>query len=374
MDDPARIAVLLPVREVLSKRKSGAVALSLRDFTRFSRFRSETVILGTAPCDFDDVPFQQLAGWRRWHLRDRVAYARAAALFAKERGVALVEVQNRPTILTGLRRLLPETKLALFLHNDPQEMAGTRGARDRRRVLAAADAIYCVSEFVRGRFLEGLGGDSGKVHVVPNGLEIDAIQRLAKEKIIAFVGRIVRDKGVVELVQAFALAAPRLPDWRLAIAGEDKNGLLARELRGEIAALGERLTLLGQIRHDEAMALFARAEIAATPALWREPFGRTTLEAMAAGCAVVSSASGGSGEILADCGVVVEKVRPDALAEALVVLAQDDQRRADLQRRGAARAASRFDIRAAAARLDALREALLVGAPAARRPSLGLHG
>jgi UDP-glucose:(glucosyl)LPS alpha-1,2-glucosyltransferase len=359
----ARIVVVLPVREVLSQRKSGAVALSLRDFTAFSRFAAETVIVGAFPCDLDRVPFHQLVGWRRWHLRDRVAYARAAAAFAKQAGAALIEVQNRPTILTMMRKLLPDAKLALFLHNDPQEMEGTGSPAARRRILAAADAVYCVSAFVRGRFLEGLSAGADKVGVVPNGLDMTKIPRRPKEKIVAFAGRIVAEKGVVELIRAFALAAPQMPEWRLVIAGEDKRGLLgAGGLRREIAALGERALLLGSIGHAETLTLFARAEIAAAPALWREPFGRTTLEAMAAGCAVVSSGSGGSGEVLGDCGLIVDPVTPGALADALILLAGDEARRRDLQARAAARAAAFFDIRASAARLDDLRTALLVDA------------
>jgi glycosyltransferase involved in cell wall biosynthesis len=261
-----------------------------------------------------------------------------------------------------LRKLLPETKLALFLHNDPQEMEGTQTSRERRRVLAAADAVYCNSEFVRGRFLDGLGAPSDKVHVVSYGLDLSRLPALAKEKIVAFAGRIVRDKGIVELIRGFALAAAQMPDWRLVVAGEDRSGLLGGgELKADIAALGDRLTLLGHVDHAGATALFARAEIAATPAIWREPFGRTTLEAMAAGCAVVSSGSGGSGEILGDCGLIIDPVSPEALAEALILLARNDDRRADLSRRGAARASSLFDIRAASARLDAIRERLLGG-------------
>jgi len=301
-----------------------------------------------------------LTGWRRWYLRDRLAYTRAAAAFVKDEGVALVEAQNRPTILTGLRKLLPKTKLALYLHNDPQEMEGTDSLKARRRVLAEADAINCVSAFVRARFLEGLEDAAGKIHVLHFGLDMAQIPKAPKEKIVAFCGRIVREKGVVELIQAFALAAPRMPDWRLVIAGEDRRGLLrGAALMPDIAALGDRLELLGHVDHQQAMALFARAEIAATPAVWREPFGRTTMEAMAAGCAVVSSGSGGSREILGDCGEIIDPVTPQAIAAALIRLAEDGACRRDLQARGAARAAAQFDIRAAAARLDAVRDKIL---------------
>jgi UDP-glucose:(glucosyl)LPS alpha-1,2-glucosyltransferase len=358
--ESARIAVLLPVRERLSKRRSGAVALSMRDFTAFSRHRAHTIILGAVPCDIEDVPFRQLTDWRRWYLRDRVAYTRAAAVLAREQNIALIEVQNRPTILTGLRKLLPHTKITLHLHNDPQDIEGTKSASARRRVLAEADAVYCVSQFVRSRFLEDVEDEAGKVQVIYYGLDVAQVPKAAKERIIAFAGRIVREKGVVELIKAFAMAAAHIPDWRLVVVGEDRSDLLGGpELKRDIAALGGRLIRRGHADHDWTMGLFARAEIAATPAVWREPFGRTTMEALAAGCAVVSSGSGGSAEILGGCAEIVNPVTSLGLAEALIRLAQDPGRRRDLQRRGAARAATEFDIRSAAARLDAARERAL---------------
>jgi glycosyltransferase involved in cell wall biosynthesis len=357
---PIRIVVLLPVREKLSKRQSGAVALSLRDFVAFSRRREQMVILGSFPCDIDDVPFRQLTNWRRWFLRDRLAYTRAAAEFARREGVALVEVENRPTILTGLRKLLPDAKLALYLHNDPHDMEGTRTAIQRRRVLSDADAIFCVSNFIRSKFLDGVDDDNGKVQLLYYGFDASLVPKAAKEKMIVFAGRIVPEKGVLELIRAFARAGAALKDWRLVLAGEDKKGLLSRlEIKSEMASLGDRLACVGHIDHAGTLSLFARAEIAATPALWPEPLGRTNMEAMAAGCAVISSGSGGSAELLDNCGLIVDPTNTAAFAEALVLLANDAARRRDLQTRAGARLADKFDIRLASARLDEARDRLL---------------
>jgi glycosyltransferase involved in cell wall biosynthesis len=355
-----RIAILLPVREKLSKRQSGAVALSLADFVAFSRRRAETVILGSFPCDIEGVPFWQLTNWRRWHLRDRLAYTQAAADFARHEGVALMEVENRPTILTGLRKILPDAKLVLYLHNNPHDMEGTRTAAQRRRVLTDADAIYCVSNFIRSKFLEGVADEDGKVQLLYLGFDVAQVPKAAKERIIAFAGRMVREKGVLELIRAFARAGELLGDWRLVLAGEDKKGLLSgREIRSEMAALGDRLVCLGRLDHPGTLNLFARAEIAATPALWPEPLGRTNMEAMAAGCALVSSGSGGSAELLDDCGLIVDPTNAAAFAEALVLLANDGPRRRDLQARARARVAEKFDIRIAAGRLDEARDRVL---------------
>jgi glycosyltransferase involved in cell wall biosynthesis len=226
--------------------------------------------------------------------------------------------------------------------------------------LADADAVYCVSNFVRAQFLAGLGDDDGKVRVLYYGFDVTQVPKATKERIIVFAGRMVREKGVFELIRAFARAGERLADWRLVLAGEDRKGLFSdRQIRNEMAALGDRLIRVGHLDHEKTMELFARAEIAATPALWGEPFGRTTMEAMAAGCAVVSSGSGGSAEIPGDCGLIVDSTDAAAFAETLVLIAKDSARRRELQSRATARAAAIFDIRIAAARLDEARDSLL---------------
>jgi glycosyltransferase involved in cell wall biosynthesis len=58
---------------------------------------------------------------------------------------------------------------------------------------------------VRGRFLAEVGASAGRVHVFPCGLDTTKLPRRPKEKIVAFAGRIVLDKGVVELVRSLRL-------------------------------------------------------------------------------------------------------------------------------------------------------------------------
>jgi len=65
---PARIGVVLPPRETFGVRKSGAVALCVRDFARHSRFVDSIDILGAGVCEYPDVRYRRLTGWRRWAL------------------------------------------------------------------------------------------------------------------------------------------------------------------------------------------------------------------------------------------------------------------------------------------------------------------
>ncbi len=309
---PGRIGVVLPPRETFGLRKSGAVALCVRDFQRYSRFSDGIEILGAGPCDYPDVRYRQLTGWRRWWRRDRDAYA--GAVVAAGAGYAMLEVQNRPYLIGSIRRGLPDAKLTLHLHNDPQTMDESRSPRERMRLLDSCDAIYCVSDFIRGRFLEGVEDVTGKTLTILNGVAIPRTTS-AKAKVIAFTGRVLPIKGVVELARAFEAA--NLPGWRLAIAGDDPHGLLA-------GVNGAGIDRLGHIPHEEAIALLAGAEIAAVPSMWDDPCPRAAIEALAEGCALVASRRGGLPEIAGEAALFVDPGDTAAFAAALRRLALDD--------------------------------------------------
>lgn len=361
MVDQPKIGVVLPYRESFGILKSGAVALSARDFAGYSRFRESITIIGAGPCEYSDVRYLRIEDWRRWWMRRRKAYAHAVARAARDEGFAVLEIQNRPSMVEEIRRQLPRIKLALHLQNDAQTMAGSRSRADRARLLRQVDAVYCVSEFIARRFLQGIPDETGKTIVVYNGISAN-LPTAPKERIIAFVGRVIPIKGVAELVRAFALAAPDLPEWRLVIAGDDAEGLLSgprAPLAREREVLAAQLTLMGQVSHAEAMALYSRAQIAVVPSLWQEPFSRSAIEALASGCALIATRTGGLAEVAADVAEIIDASDIAAFAAALRRVATDEPLRARLQQQGRAKAREVFEIRRVTAVLDAARARLL---------------
>jgi UDP-glucose:(glucosyl)LPS alpha-1,2-glucosyltransferase len=348
-----RIAVVLPHRESFTRARSGAVALCARDFARYSRFAGQVDIVGAGPCDYADVSYRRLEGWRRWWRRDREAYAAAVAETLAD--YALIEAQNRPLLARALRRRrLPAAKIVLHLHNDPQSMDGSRSEAERAELLEICDAVYCVSAFIRGRLLEGVEDRAGKAVVTLNGVAFPE-RATPKARIVAFTGRVVAIKGVVELVRAFAAAD--LKDWRLVLAGGDPDGLLDTLAR-ERTALGERFLWRGQVSHEDALALLASAEIAAAPSIWDDPCPRAAVEALAQGCALLTSRRGGLPEIAGEAALYIDPADELGFAAALRRLAQDEALRVDLQARARARAED-LDIGPATARIDDVRARLL---------------
>ena len=72
--------------------------------------------------------------------------------------------------------------MSLFLHNDPLEMKGSKTIEDRRNLLSKLDKIYCVSEFIKKRFLIGIIDHLNKVVVLHNGVDKNTKDNAKKTK------------------------------------------------------------------------------------------------------------------------------------------------------------------------------------------------
>lgn len=358
------IAILLPFAENFSARNAGAVALDARSTTRLSRFRDRIRIFGKQVEEsFPDIAYQGLEPVGRWFRGRNRGLAEAFWRHVRANPPALTEVHNRPQVFNHLAKRFKTLPLTLHFHNDPQTMKACRTPAERRATLDRAAAIYCVSHYVRGRFLDGVDGDAAKVHVLYSGIERPWSVPPEKEKIILFVGRLIPDKGAMEFVEAVAPVLVRHPGWRAVMAGAKKPGRAGRftgyekAVYDRITRIGPAAEFLGYRPYDAVMELFGRAAIAVVPSLWAEPFGRTAAEALACGCSLVSSDRGGLAEIGAGRGLLVADPSSPSLGEAIERLVSDDALRADLQER--AWRDFPFDIRALTARQDDLRAGLL---------------
>jgi len=352
------IAIVLPPKELFTAHYKGAVALCMVDFTRHSRFRDNTVLYSGHAMDLPDLQHNVLTGWQRWYLRDSYAWALRLAKLVKQRQHTHVEVQNRPLIFNYLTRLLKNTvQISLHLHNDPQGMHGARSPRQRQHLLDRASAIYCVSDYIRQRFCVGLQRGLEKVHVVHNGLDTRLFQPAVKQPQIAYVGRIIQEKGALPMAAAFASIADHIPDWQLVVCGVDRletTSEYEKQTHTFLAKTEQQCRYTGYIDHRQVMQEFAHSAIALVPSVWQEPFGRTALEAMAAGTAIITSGSGGIAEIVGDSALIVPS-EPVALAHAMMRLINDASLREKLQHAARLRAENQFDIRLLANQLDNLR-------------------
>ena len=115
-------------------------------------------------------------------------------------------------------------------------------------------------------------------------------------------------------------------------------------VRCEELGVGERVTFTG-IRQD-IPDILREAAVLVLPSVTPEPFGRTLVEGMAAGCAVVATAAGGPVDIVEDgvSGVLVAPDNSEALAASLVALLDEPDRMRRLGEAGQARAQACFSL------------------------------
>jgi glycogen synthase len=203
---------------------------------------------------------------------------------------------------------------------------------------SSAGRYVFVSEFVRSRALKlplGLR-DTAVAHsgIDPAFVAPELQQRDWRWRLL-YVGRLDPKKGTEDAVAALA----QLPaEATLTFAGSwdvrDERALAER-----VADLGldGRVTMLGQVPHEDLPAVYRDHDAVLFPVRWEEPWGLVPLEAMASGCLVVATGRGGSAEYLRDghnC-LLASVADPASLAACVRRLADSADLRARLRERGA---------------------------------------
>lgn len=221
---------------------------------------------------------------------------------------------------------------------------------DRASGFWASDIDVAVSDFA-------LSHMQGQLHArqllrIYNGVDLDAYKGLpepAGEPVtIGYAGRLVEGKGVDVLLRAFALRAG--PEGaQLRIAGDGPTLPMLRELTRELG-LNHEVEFTGSL--IDMPAFWRACDVAAQPsAAVVESFGMSAVEAMACARPAVVTANGALPEVVEDgvTGLVVPRSDIDALADALVTLTRDPEKRRAFGAAARARCEHRFDLRDCAA-------------------------
>jgi len=182
-----------------------------------------------------------------------------------------------------------------------------------------ADRIIAVSEFTKRQLVECLKTDANKIEVVHEGVdekffgrkrkqaEIEAVKRKYRlgDKYLLFVGSLQPRKNLPFMVQVYAELRKKYADLQLVLAGG--KGWLYEEIFEAPKKFGVEggVVFPGRVSDEELACLLQGAEVYVQPSI-TEGFGLTVLEAMAAGCPVVSSDGGALPEVVGEGGIIVE--------------------------------------------------------------------
>jgi glycosyltransferase involved in cell wall biosynthesis len=235
--------------------------------------------------------------------------------------VPVPPVRDRPVALT----------LHDVQHLDLPELF-PRGERTFRRLAydgsaRRADAVVVVSEFVRGRAVERLGLEPGRVHAIPLGVDTERFRPGdgRREPFLLYPARAWPHKNHERLLEALALLRRSRPELRLVLTGGGH----------EATPRPPGVELGGSLSLDELAALYRRAACLVFPSLY-EGFGLPPLEAMASGCPVAASDLPAIREVCGDAAVLFDPEDAEAIAAGVE---QALARSEELSARGPARAA-----------------------------------
>jgi glycosyltransferase involved in cell wall biosynthesis len=185
---------------------------------------------------------------------------------------------------------------------------------------------------------------------VYNGLDFEEWQPapLRHNEIIC-VGRAAPEKGIKEAAEAIVRILQNEPSWsaRLILSETQRHPAYLQEILAALQSISTRAV----IEYNQPLAVvrerLSQAAIAIVPSKWEEPFGRTALEAHAAGCAVISSGTGGLKEVSGNYAMFL----PDNFTAADIAgcvndLVRDDAMRNRLTREGRDYCKKNFEIKA----------------------------
>lgn len=151
--------------------------------------------------------------------------------------------------------------------------------------------------------------------------------------VIAFSGRINKDKGVSELIDAI-LFLKNFPKIKLMIIGGSFFGNALNEdtfilsLKERAKKIDNKILFTGFIPYHQMPNYLQLADIAVLPSMWEEPFGLTIVEAMAAGLPLITTRSGGIPEICEGVATIVNRDNiVENLATAIIDLYEHSEKR-----------------------------------------------
>ncbi|HEY1863749.1 MAG TPA: glycosyltransferase family 4 protein [Roseiarcus sp.] len=350
-----KIAYVLLRNAHFGPRLAASVELCVRDLILHSRHARSTVVV----CPPVDQPFEEveIETIPDAPISGNLGKAWGVSRLIRRRGVDLVIVENHLPAAT-LIALTSGARVILHTHAYVKAPSSALDGAFRRQEMRRLSGFAFVSEYALGRFQADFPGLRPLQRAVPNGLDMGAWSATKpKDPSVLCVGRALRHKGHIEAMAAITRALSSRPEWsaRFMVSdpvAADQEPETVQALRDAAKGFNGRIKVDSNVPYSEVKAAWERAAIGMVLTTGPEPFGRTALEALASGAALITSGRGGLAEICGPCGVTVEPSDADGVAAALGQLLDEPERRAELARAGRERVEKLYDIRTIARQMD----------------------
>lgn len=230
-------------------------------------------------------------------------YLHEAITDIKNQQYDIILIENRPGYALKIKKIT-NAKLVYHLHNEKLDIKVPRF----QEIYDAAFSILTVSNYIKSR-VETINPQDTKTKTIYNGIDLKAFSsknKVWKESlglsnddfVLAFSGRVNRDKGIMELIDAIKLIKDKSHIKLMVIGGSFYGNAIIddsfiKDLKREALPLKEHIIFTGFIPYVQMPNYLQMADVAVIPSIWDDPFPTTVLEAQAMGLPIITTRRGG---------------------------------------------------------------------------------
>ncbi len=346
----------MKILQVCSASEMGGGEVHVADLARSLASRGHAIYLAVRPESPLRAPLAGvIASWHELALRNSLDMqsARAITDIVNHHGIDIIHAHvGRDYLVSAFASRRTQARLVLTRHH----YLPIKRNLIYRLMLEDVAAVIAVSESVRESIIERLAIPIERVHTIPNWIDVSRFRPIDREAarsmfqfrstlVVACIGQITPAKGQEEFIRAAARAVTMRPDIHFVIAGEEKEdgSPFTQQLTHLIDTLGlnGKVSFLGHVHHIPE--LLAAVDVVVVPS-WDEGFSLVTIEAMAAGRAVMASNVGSIAGIITEntTGLLFPPRDSKAMAEKLLWLLWDTGMRERLGHHAQHEVAERF--------------------------------
>ena len=279
-------------------------------------------------------------------------YAQQVCKILKKDEYDKVIIEGDINLVKPISKFINKDKIYLHIHHNALEKN-----KDRYDIYSRCKKIITVSDYITEVTKDSIDKSSDKIVTMKNCINTKIFNKsLYKDErnvlrnkyniendeiVILFSGRLVPQKGVKELIIAFAEICNKYKIRLVIIGNAGFGNKVTNEYDIELMRLAEKtngkIIFTGFIHNTELPKYHAMSDIAVVPSIWSEPAGLVVVEAMASGLPLIVTNSGGIPEYTnKECSIIIDNdnniIRN--IKGALEILIKDEKLRTKLANNG----------------------------------------